>query len=171
MRLIREAFSILIVMGMGVNAGARGLTPTVPPPIERAFRWRRKPFPHTDTESQRSAGKSWHQTPGFATLHLQNHRAAAQDSPPRRDAFQPKPTRAPEGAPDCRPKFKVRSFRVFVAQAGLAAYQRDLLACDEDVLDVGFHVERITVGDDHVRGFACVERAQLVGDSPDFSGV
>ena len=60
---------------------------------------------------------------------------------------------------------------VFLAEARLPAGHGDFVPVDEDEFDVGFHVERIAVGDDDVRGFACVERAELIGNAPNLRGV
>src|SRR5579883_2304602 len=60
---------------------------------------------------------------------------------------------------------------VLVAQAGLPAGHRDLLAADEHALDVGLDVERVAAGHDDIGHFAGIERAQLAGHAPDLSGV
>ncbi len=49
--------------------------------------------------------------------------------------------------------------RVFIPQPRLTVGHWNRPALDVHLLDIGFHVERIAVGDHHVGGFAYVERA------------
>src|SRR5690242_8537037 len=57
--------------------------------------------------------------------------------------------------------------RVLVAQAGLPVGQRDFTSLNKHVLDVGLDVERIAIGDHHVRCLAHVQGAKAVANTPD----
>src|SRR5215471_18624713 len=70
----------------------------------------------------------------------------------------------------CRP-LRLLVGGVFVAEAGLTAGHGDFVAVDENHSYGGFYVEGVAAGNHHVGGFARVERAELVGDTPDFGGV
>src|SRR5580698_1250868 len=63
------------------------------------------------------------------------------------------------------------SLGIFVPQLCLPAGHRDRASLNEDLFHVGLDVQRIAVRHHDICGFADIERAELVGDSPDFRGI
>src|SRR5581483_5890397 len=60
---------------------------------------------------------------------------------------------------------------VLIAKSSLATRHRDLLAGDENLFHVRLHVERISIGDNHVGGLSDIQRSELIRDTPDFGGI
>src|SRR5208283_4401751 len=63
------------------------------------------------------------------------------------------------------------SLGILVPQADLPVAHWNLTPCNEDLLHIGFHVQRVAVRNHDIGGFADVEGTELVGDAPDFGGV
>jgi hypothetical protein len=59
------------------------------------------------------------------------------------------------------------SLHVLIAQADLLISERHFGTIDEDVFDVGFHVEWVAICHHHIAEFAYVKRAEPVGDAED----
>src|ERR1039458_3603909 len=63
------------------------------------------------------------------------------------------------------------SFRILIPQLSLPIGHWNYASLDEDLLHIGFYVQRIAVRNHDVGAFTHIERSELVGDAPDLGCV
>jgi hypothetical protein len=60
---------------------------------------------------------------------------------------------------------------VLIPELGLPRLHRNRVTLDINLLYIGAHIQRIAIGNHHIRGLAFVQRAQLIGNAPDLGRV